>query len=142
MKIQLPELINTFFDAVEAKNINVILSFCHNDIDFIDPHYPKVHMKGKEELFKGLTWGFNSVKTFKFSLINYFENKEGTAASIEYDTKIELSNGKKINFLQVFIIEVKNEKITRLQAYETYGPHGILKIILLITRLFHKIMRY
>lgn len=133
---------NGIVDAVEAKNINAILDCYQDDVDFIDPHYPKVHMKGKEGVFKGLTWGFKSVKKFKFSLINYFENKEGTAASIEYDTSIELSNGKKLNYPQVFIIETKNGKISRLQAYETYGPHGMLKIILLVTRLFHKIIPY
>lgn len=142
MNTQLSELINKLFEAVEAKNINVILDCYDDDVDFIDPHYPKVHMKGKEDVIKGVTWGFKSVKKFKFSLINYFENKEGTAASVEYDTKIELSNGKKFNYPQVFIIETKDGKISRIQAYETYGPHGVLKIILLATRLCHKIMAY
>ena len=141
METNLSKLVRELFDAVEAKNIDEILSFYHEDIDFIDPHYPKVHMKGKEEIVKGLTWGFKAVKSFKFSTINYFENAEGTSASVEYDTKIELSNGKKLNYPQVFIIEANNGKVSRLQAYETYGPHGVLKVILMVTRIINKVMR-
>jgi len=37
---------------------------------------------------------------------------------------------------------MKNDKISRLQAYETYGPHGMHKIMLLVTRIIHKIIRY
>lgn len=137
--MKLYKLIQTHFDAVEAKDIPAILKYYHDDIDFIDPHYPKIHMKGKKELIKGLTWGFKSVKTFKFSTLNYFENDDGTRASVEYETKIELANGKKLNYPQVFVIETKNGKICRLQAYETYGPHGVLKVILMITRFFNKL---
>ncbi len=142
MNTDLSILIRNHFDAVEKKDLNAVLEFYHDDIDFIDPHYPKVHMEGKNEVFKGLTWGFKGVKSFSFSTINYFENKEGTNASVEYASKLELSNGQKLDFQQVFIIETTNGKISRLQAYETYGPHGMHKVMLIVTRIIHKLKGY
>lgn len=142
MNVKLSKLVRDHFNAVEVKDLEAVLAFYHDDINFIDPHYPTVNMKGKNEVFKGLTWGFKTVKSFSFNDVNYFENAEGTNASVEYDSIIELFNGKKFEFRQVFVIEMKGEKISRLQAYETYGPHGMHKIMLLVTRLIHKITRY
>ncbi len=91
-------------------------------------------MKGKDEISEGLTWSFKSVKEFSFTVVNYFENKSSTTASVEMATTIELTNGTKQSFKQVFIIETKNGKISRCQAFQTYGPHGVLKVILAATR--------
>lgn len=135
MNTRLYELITDFFKAVEAKNLELVLAYYCDDAELIDPHYPKIHMRGKEEIREGTTWGFSGVKSFSFTPINYFENEDGTKASIEYATKIELPNGKKLSYPQVFIIETKEGKISRCQAYEAYGPHGMHKIMLIVTRL-------
>lgn len=133
--------IKNHFKKVEAKDIDAVLADLNEDAEFIDPHYPKVHMKGKEEIHQGLTWGFKSLKKLGFSIINYYESKDATGASIEVETAHILPNGKKLNFKQVFIIEMKKGKINRLQAYEPYGPHGMFKVILIITRFIRKITR-
>jgi len=135
MNKPLSELIKAHFKAVEAKNLDAVMAFYDADAEFLDPHYPNVHMKGTAEILEGLTWGFNGVKTFSFTLMNYFENEARTSASIEMATKLELSNGQKLSYPQVFIIETKQGKISRLQAYETYGPHGMHNIMLKATRL-------
>ena len=142
MSSNLSKLLRSHFNAVEKKDLGAVMDFYHSDIYFIDPHYPKVHMKGKKEVLKGLTWGFKTVKSFSFKTVNYFENEEGTKASIEYDSIIKLFNGKSFQFRQVFIIEMQNNKISRMQAYETYEPHGMHKIMLVVTRFIHKITRY
>ena len=133
-----PELIRQFFDAVEAKDLTTIMANFDTHAEFIDPHYPTVHMKGKEEILEGLTWGCNSLKSFGFTITNYFESKDGNSAAVEIATAHELPTGKKLNFQQVFVIEVNNGKITRLQAYEPYGPHGMNKVMLIVTRLIKK----
>jgi ketosteroid isomerase-like protein len=138
MKQNLHELIKSFFNAVEAKDVDAVMAFFHADAEFLDPHYPNVHMKGKDQIYKGVTWGLNGVKSFNFSEMNYFENKNGSSASIEYDTHLELKNGQKLHYQQVFIIETKDGKISRCQAYETYGPHGMHKVMLMVTRLIHR----
>lgn len=142
MDTHLSKLVRKHFNALESKDLKAVLGFYHDDVDLIDPHYPKVHMQGKDDVSKGLTWSFKTVKSFSFSMINYFENTHGTNASIEYDSKIELFNGKVFKFQQVFIVETKDGKINRLQAYEPYGPHGAHKVFLTVTRLMHKILRY
>lgn len=139
MKKDLYELIKRFFKAVESKEPDAVMAFFHDDAEFLDPHYPNVHMKGKDQILKGITWGLNGVKTFNFSEMNYFENKNGSSASIEYDTRLELKNGQKLHYQQVFIIETKDGKISRCQAYETYGPHGMHKVMLMVTRLFNRL---
>ncbi len=133
------ELIRYFFDTIEAKDITAAMDDFNEGAEFIDPHYPNTHMKGKEEILKGLTWGFKGLKKLGFTIVNYFEAEDGQSAAVEVATAHELPNGKKLNFPQVFIFEVKDHKITRLQAYEPYGPHGVINIMLVVTRFINKI---
>lgn len=139
IKQTLSELINNHFDAVEANDLEAVLDCYHNQAEFLDPHYPNVHMRGHNEIRDGLIWGFNSVKKFNFTAENYFENEDKTSAAVEMATKLELSNGQKLSFTQVFILETKQGKIIRCQAYETYGPHGMHNISLKISRLIKKL---
>ncbi len=139
IKQTLSELINNHFDAVEAKDLDAVLDCYHIEAEFLDPHYPNIHMKGKDEIREGLTWGFKSIKKFSFTAENYFENENKTSAAIEMATRLELSNGQKLSFTQVFIVETKQGKICRCQAYETYGPHGMHNIILIITRIIKRL---
>ncbi len=138
MSTELVLLVKAFFEAVEAKDLELVMTYYAEDADFIDPHYPKVHMKGKREIEKGLIWGFNGLKKLGFTIEKTFESDDGKSIAIEVATAHVLPNGKALNFPQVFIVEVEAGKITRLQAYEPYGPHGIFKIILGVTRLFNK----
>ena len=48
--------------------------------------------------------------------------------------------GKKLNFPQVFIFEVADGHITRLQTYEPYGPHGLVGLFLFLARLKKRFM--
>ena len=139
MNTSVSKLVKKCFQAVEAKDIEAVLACLTDDAQFIDPHYPKVHMKGKEEIRAGLTWGFKGLKKLGFTIEKYFESEDGKSVAIEVATAHILPNGKSLNFPQVFIIDIKNKKISRIQAYEPYGPHGMLKIILGVTRLIKKI---
>lgn len=135
----LSKIINDFFKAVETKNLDAVLGYFHTEAEFLDPHYPNVHMKGHDEIREGLSWGFKSVKKFNFTEENYFENENKTSAAVEMATKIELSGGQKLSYTQVFILEIKQGKIYRCQAYETYGPHGMLNVTLKITRIIKRL---
>lgn len=135
------QFIRQFFDHIEAKDMAAVMADFNADAKFIDPHYPNVHMNGKEEILQGFTWGFKSLKKFGFTITHYYESEDGTSAAVEVATAHELPNGKKLNFPQVFIIEIKSGKINRLQAYEPYGPHGVVNIVLKITRLLRKFSR-
>jgi hypothetical protein len=46
-----------------------------------------------------------------------------------------LKGGRSLNFPQVFVFEVRDGLITRLQAYEPYGPGGMVGLFLGVQRL-------
>lgn len=136
-----PRLIEQFFQAAEAKDIEAAMAFFTPNAKFIDPHYPNVHMEGKEEIREGLTWGFNGLKKLGFSIEKYFESTDGKNVAVEVATAHILPNGKPLNFPQVFMIDIEDNKISRVQVYVPYGPHGALKVILGMTRLTRKIAK-
>ena len=132
-------LINNCFKAIETKDIERLMDNFHTKSEIIDPHYPVPHMKGKDEISEGLLWGFQSLKTFGFTITRYYETEDRENIAVEVLTEHELYTGKKLNFQQMFCFEIKDNKITKMQAYEPYGPHGMLNIILKIMRLIRKI---
>ncbi len=139
MASALRELIEREFDAVMAKDMQGVLSaFADNGV-LIDPHYPTPRMAGKRAIAEGLRWGFGGTKTFGFKITNYFESADGQSAAVEVDTSHVLKTGMKLQFPQMFVIETENGLITRLQAYEPYGPGGIGGVILGLMRLKRKI---
>ena len=136
------KLVKHFFEVAETKNLERALELFTENAKFIDPHYPRTHMQGKKEILEGLTWGFSGLKKLGFTIEKYFETKEGNSIAVEVATAHELSNGKVLNFPQVFIIDIQDKKISRCQAYEPYGPHGMLKVILGGTRLIMKVRKF
>jgi ketosteroid isomerase-like protein len=135
MTSPLRELTERCFAAVEAKNLNAALACFADDAVVIDPHYPSPGMVGKEEIADGLRWGFGGMKTFGFAIARYFESPDGQGAAVEMATHHVLPNGIHLEFPQTFILDVKDGLVTRLQAYEPYGPPGVVGIFLGLTRL-------
>lgn len=134
------EIVERFFAAVMAKDMNAVLSFFADDGELIDPHYPKMHMKGKAAIKAGLTWGFGSLEKFGFTVVNYLESPDGLKIAVEVATAHVVKGGIKLNFPQAFFIDVRGDGlVSRVQAYEPYGPHGIGGIILTLTRLKRKL---
>jgi ketosteroid isomerase-like protein len=133
------EMVERFFAAVMAKDMDGVLAFFADDAELIDPHYPKVHMKGKAAIKDELAWGFGSLEKFGFVIVNYMESPDGTKIAIEVDTHHVVRGSMKLDFPQAFFIDMKEGKVTRVQAYEPYGPHGIGGLILRLTRLKRKL---
>jgi ketosteroid isomerase-like protein len=134
-------LIEQSFAAVEAKDLDAVLQCFAEDAVLIDPHYPSPVMDGKAAIADGLRWGFNSLKQFGFSIVSYFELPDGKRAAIEVATHHVLPNGRHLEFPQAFFIDAQNNLITRIQAYEPYGPPGIVALILGGTRLQRRLRR-
>ena len=80
------ELVEYFFQLAESKDIDSIMATLNEGAEFIDPHYPNAHMKGKEEIFEGLIWGFNSLKKLGFTIEKYFESEDGKNIAVEIAT--------------------------------------------------------
>lgn len=130
MSTPLRALVERAFAAVEAKDLEASLQVFAEDAIFIDPHYPSPVMTGKAAITDGLRWGFGGIKQFGFKIVNYFESADGQQAAVEMATHHVLQNGRHLQFPQAFFIEAQDNLITRLQAYEPYGPPGLVGMVL------------
>lgn len=132
-------LMERMFAAVEAKDLEGVLAFFTDDGVLFDPHYPTPKMVGKAAITDGLRWGFGTMKTFGFTIEKFYTGADGTSAAVEVASAHVLNAGMKLNFPQAFFMETRDGKITRLQAYEPYGPNGIGGVVLGVTRLTRRL---
>lgn len=121
--------------ALEARDTAAVVACFAPDAVFFDPHYPKPEMRGRAEIGAGIAWGLSVMRQFGFRVVNVFAGADGTSLAVEVDTNHVLKNGQKLSFPQVFVVETRDGLVTRLQAYEPYGPHGIGGVLLGIERL-------
>jgi ketosteroid isomerase-like protein len=131
-------LIRAAFAAVMAKDLDACLAGFAEDGVLIDPHYPIRRMEGKAAIADGLRWSFGGMEVLGFEIERYFEAADGRSAAVEVATHHVLKGGRSLNFPQVFVFQVRDGLITRLQAYEPYGPGGIVGLFLGVQRLLHR----
>jgi len=141
MVVTIRDVAERNFAAVETKDADAVLRLFADDAVFIDPHYPTPRMVGKAAIAEGLRWAFTGMKTFGFTIVNFFPSEDGQSAAVEMATHHVLKSGMKLDFPQAFVMETRDGLITRLQAYEPYGPGGIGGLILKLTRLKRKVSR-
>lgn len=122
-------------------DLGAALAFFADDAVLIDPHYPVPRMVGKSTIADGLRWSFGQMKTFGFTVENYFESEDGKSAALEVETAHVLNAGMRLNFPQVFVVEVRDGLLTRVRAYEPYGPGGVGGIVLGLTRLWRRVSK-
>ena len=135
MRDTLRPLVERALAAVEAKDVDAVLACLSDDAVVIDPHYPKTTMRGKGEIADGLRWVFATMRQLGLPIVSYFEAADGTKAAVEVATSHVLAaGGMKLAFSQVFVVEARDGRITRLRAYTPYGPPGIGGMFLALTR--------
>ena len=134
----LQALVDRVFAAVEAKNLDGVLRCFADDGVLIDPHYPTPRMAGKLAIAGGMSWLFWIMNTPSFKVIHYFASSDGQRVALEVDTNHLLRSGTRLRFSQVFIVETRDGLLTRLQAYEPYGPAGISGIALRLSHLWFR----
>jgi ketosteroid isomerase-like protein len=123
--------------AFMAKDLDAALAFFAEDALLIDPHYPEPRMKGRAAIERGVKWGLESLERPGFSIRN--RACSGTIEFYEVDTKHKLRFGPTIAFDQVFVAELRDGRIARLQAYEPYPAPGIAAVIRRVSRLIWKL---
>ena len=126
------------FKTFETKDIEKIMNHFADDAVLIDPHYPKIEMKGKEVIRKGLAWGLNGLKSASFTAEKIWidENNEG---AVLLDTHHVFKGGNKVDIKQVFLFAFNaDKKITYLQSFVPYRPHGLGGLIPRIVGMFWK----
>jgi len=137
----LHELITRTFAAVEAKDLDGMMSVFADDAVVIDPHFPTPQMQGKADITEGFRRAITGMRSFGYIIVNYFESENGQRAAVETATHHVVKQGMKLNFPQVFIFETADGLITRMQAYEPYGPHGIVGFFLFFGRLKNRFLK-
>ncbi|MDP3896886.1 MAG: nuclear transport factor 2 family protein [Mesorhizobium sp.] len=132
---QARDILERTFRALEARDKAAALAAFAPDALLFDPHYPQPRMQGLAEIAEGLDWGLSVMKQFGFRTVHFFGSEDGQSGAFEIDTNHVLNTGQALSFPQVFIVETKDGLITRLQAYEPYGPNGIGGLFLGFERL-------
>jgi ketosteroid isomerase-like protein len=135
MNTALHDLVSRIFTAVEAKNLELMISQFADDAVLIDPHFPAGRLQGKGAITEGMRGAFAGMQSFGYTVVNYFESESGQSAAVETATHHVIKQGWKLNFPQMFVFDVIDGRITRMQAYEPYGPNGIVGVFLFLARL-------
>ena len=128
-----PDMLQAFM----AKDLAAALAFFADDAVLIDPHYPVARMTGRAAIERGLKWGLASLERPGFSIRN--RARQGAIEFYEVDTKHKLKIGQTIAFDQAFVVEIRDGKIVRMQAYEPYPAPGIAGVIRRVTWLAWKL---
>jgi ketosteroid isomerase-like protein len=125
MAKKIQTIIETMFAGVSAKDIDAAVAPMADDIFLFDPHYPYPEMNGVAEVREGLAWGFGGMASMRFDIDRWFFSDDGLSATVEVSTHHVLKQGNKhLDFPQVFVIDTDGTKITKMRAYEPYGPGG------------------
>ena len=133
--------IDQALSAFTARDLPAVLAAFAPDAELIDPHYPLPHMRGPAEIADGVAWAFGEIAQFGFTVTAYYERADGQAAAVEVATAHVLRSGMRLAFPQLFIVEARAGRITRLQAYTPHGPSGIGGLFLGAVRLWRRARR-
>src|SRR5262245_30410321 len=105
------------------------------------PTFRRRRCKGRQPSRKPFGGAMSGMRSFGYTIVNYCESENGQCEAVETATHHVLKEGMKRNFPQVFIFEMANGRITRMQAYEPYGPHGMVGVFLWFARLTNRFLR-
>ena len=131
------EEVEAIFRSFERKDIDQIMDHFADDAILFDPHYPIPEMKGKDMIYKGLTWGLQSLVSASFITEKFWIN--GNEGVIKLKTNHKFKGGNKLDTMQVFLFTLnEDKKFTYLQSFVPYRPSGLSGIFSRITGLFWK----
>jgi ketosteroid isomerase-like protein len=125
MPNKIQTIIESMFAGVSAKDVDAAVAPMAEDVELFDPHYPYPDMKGVGEVRAGLEWAFDGMASMGFDIDRWFWSEDGLSATVEVSTHHVLKQGSRhLDFPQVFVIDTDGAKITKMRAYEPYGPGG------------------
>lgn len=139
MDTSLHALIERTFATIEAKDLDALMRLFADDALVIDPHFPTPQMRGKAAITDAFREAISGMRSFGYTTVTYCESSNGQRAAVETATHHVLKHGMTLDFPQVFIFDVMDGLITRMQAYEPYGPHGIGELFLSVARLKRRV---
>lgn len=126
-------LFDRLLQAFMCKDLSAVMACFADDAIVYDPHYPQPRMVGKAAIEQGVAWGMNTLEKPGFTLRQLW--LDGNTGVAELNTHHVIRGNMESKFDQVFVFEFRNGKLTRLQSYVPYPPHGIAGMIGKVTRL-------
>ena len=120
MSTDIRTLLERGLKAFEAKDLPALTSIFADDAVFYDPHYPSPDARGKPAIQKGFEYAFGMIKQPGFTIRNFWGN--GQSGVAEVDTHHVFQDNTEVKLPQVFVIEVKEDLVTRFQVYAPYPP--------------------
>jgi ketosteroid isomerase-like protein len=138
MNSTLRDLVTNTFATPEAKDFRKTMSGFADDAVLVDPHFPTPRIEGKAAIAEALSEALESMTSLGYTIVNYFESPDGRNAAVA--TATDHVHGIRRVFPQVFIVETRDGRITRFQAFEPYGPHGLVGVFLFLARLKRRVL--
>ncbi|MDH5544164.1 MAG: nuclear transport factor 2 family protein [Gammaproteobacteria bacterium] len=138
MTTQFQQVMNGMIEAIHSKDLESLMGYFGEEAELYDPHYPMPKMKGKYEISCGLKWAFGGIKKFGFTVEQVFVSQDANKGAVEINTSHVMKTGQKMNFSQVFVVELQDGKISRMHAYVPYGPGGANGFVLALIRFFRR----
>lgn len=127
------EILDGLIAAIQTKNLDAVMAYFAEDAVLYDPHYPVPRMDGARAIRQGLAWGLGNLQQPGFVVRSFWH--DGRSGAVEMDTHHVFKGGMAVTFPQVFVFELQDGKLKRLQAYVPYTPPGIGGLLAKVTRL-------
>ena len=124
--------------SFEQKDTEGFLELCADDCILIDPHYPRIPLKGKRAIRQGLEWTFKTLEKPVFDVRRIWI--DGDEAVVYVDPRHRLKNGITLNVPQLFRIQWNGQTITLLQSFLPYRPGGLVGLIIRFHSLLWKLL--
>ncbi len=131
------EVLNGLIAAFESKDLEAVMGFFAEDAVLFDPHYPVQRMEGKAAIRQGMEWGLGNMEKPGFAIRHLWS--DGDSGAVELDTHHIFKGGMEVKFDQIFVFEVQDDKLKRLQSYVPYAPPGIGGLLPKLTRLIWRL---
>ncbi len=131
------EIMDKLMAAFESLDLEAVMACFAEDAVLFDPHYPVTKMEGLAAIRQGIEWGLGNMVKPGFVVRHFWS--DGEKGAVELDTHHVFKGGMEVKIDQVFVFELQDGKLKRLQSYVPYSPHGIggfmSKVMRLIWRL-------
>lgn len=118
-----PPVVFALFDSFQAKDRQRLFALFTDDAEIYDPHYPRPHMAGRVAVERGLSWALRTLEKPGFTVRHVWI--DGSRLAAEVDTHHVVRGPIRSQFAQLFVIDVRDDRIARLRAYVPYRADGI-----------------
>jgi ketosteroid isomerase-like protein len=94
------DLVRRTFATLQAKDLETLMQMFADHAVVIEPHFPTPRMQGKASIRKGFGEAMSGMRSFGYTIANYFESENGQGAAVETATTISSNKEWSETFLK------------------------------------------